>query len=236
MLSPDLDFDIRVEELPDDLQQAFDETKAQFFDTEETKRQVFSLIILKRFLPRDAFTIAGGSTVENSVSELISNQLSYWISQFDENLEIDIDLGSFDQEAFNTFQLRLSYAFLDGRLQVTRDGVFTNAYTNTATAASIIGDWTVEYQLSDDGKLRVKVFSKNNNINQNIGLENNAINTGVSLLYTTSFDRFKEFLNNGRENSLDAKLTEVKKNNPEKSSQSSDTSQTAIPPSVNRLN
>jgi hypothetical protein len=43
---------------------------------------------------------------------------------------------------------------------VTRAGGFTNAQ-NDPTAQSIIGDWTVEYILSKDGALRVKMFSRN---------------------------------------------------------------------------
>ncbi len=44
------------------------------------------LIVLKRFSPPDAFDASG--SVGNSVSELLSNQLGYWMSQVDENLEI----------------------------------------------------------------------------------------------------------------------------------------------------
>jgi hypothetical protein len=48
---------------------------------------------LKRFSDENAFNAVGGS-VEKSVSEFISNQISYWVTQFDENLVLDVDLGS----------------------------------------------------------------------------------------------------------------------------------------------
>ena len=55
---------------------------------------------IQKFSPENAFNTGG--SFGNSVSEFISNQLSYWITQVDENLDIDVDLGNFDQEAFNT--------------------------------------------------------------------------------------------------------------------------------------
>ncbi len=188
MLSPQIVFDIVAEDLPDNLiiegkppvrlQFEFDAFKAKL-DEQELKRQVFSLIILKRFSPPDAFNTSG--TLSNSVSELLSNQLSYWLTQVDENLEINLDLGSLDQEAFNTFQLRLSYSFLNGRLRVTRDGTIA------------AGDWTVDYLLTPDGKYKVKMFSRSNyNQLTNSLSTQTAITTGFSLLYTKNFNNLKE--------------------------------------------
>jgi hypothetical protein len=160
------------------LQFEFDAFKAKL-DEQELKRQVFSLIVLKRFSPPDAFNTSG--TLSNSVSELLSNQLSYWLTQVDQNLEINLDLGSLDEEAFNTFQLRLSYSFLNGRLRVTRDGTIA------------AGDWTVDYLLTPDGKYKVKMFSRSNyNQLTNSLSTQTAITTGFSLLYTKNFNNLKE--------------------------------------------
>jgi hypothetical protein len=133
MLSPQIDFDIIAKDLPKSintedgrtvrLEESFDAFKSKL-DEQELKRQVFSLIVLRKFSPPDAFNTSG--TLAGSVSELFSNQLSYWMSQVDQNLEIDVDLGNMDQDAFNAFQLRLSYTFLNGRLRVTREGTFGN--------------------------------------------------------------------------------------------------------------
>ena len=188
MLSPQIVFDIVAEDLPDNLivedkppvrlQFEFDAFKAKL-DEQELKRQVFSLIVLKRFSPPDAFNTSG--TLSNSVSELLSNQLSYWLTQVDQNLEINLDLGSLDEEAFNTFQLRLSYSFLNGRLRVTRDGTIA------------AGDWTVDYLLTPDGKYKVKMFSRSNyNQLTNSLSTQTAITTGFSLLYTKNFNNLKE--------------------------------------------
>ena len=188
MLSPQINFDIVAQNLPDNLivedkppvrlQFEFNAFKAKL-DEQELKRQVFSLIVLKRFSPPDAFNTSG--TLSNSVSELLSNQLSHWLTQVDQNLEINLDLGTLDQEAFNTFQLRLSYSFLNGRLRVTRDGTIA------------AGDWTIDYLLTPDGKLKVKMYSRSNyNQLTNSLSTQTAITTGFSLLYTENFNNLKD--------------------------------------------
>src|SRR5690606_3287989 len=58
-------------------------------DEQELKRQVFSLVVLRRFSPIGESLTTRGTDIVTSVSELLSNQLSNWISQVDENLEID---------------------------------------------------------------------------------------------------------------------------------------------------
>lgn len=207
MLSPQIQFDIVAKDLPDNvivegepapvrLNFAFDAFKARL-DEQELKRQVFSLIILRRLSPPDAFSTSG--SIYNSVSELLSNQLSYWLTQVDQNLEINIDLGSLDQEAFNTFQLRLSYSFLNGRLRITRDGTFSNQY-NQSEIASMLGDWTVDYLLTPDGKFKVKMYSRSNinTVTNTLGTQS-AITTGISLLHTQSFNQVKDLIKSSRE-------------------------------------
>jgi hypothetical protein len=132
------------------------------------------------------------------------------MSQVDENLEVDVDLGTMDQEAYNAFQLRLSYTFLNGRLRVTRDGTIGNTGNSTNTGSSsvnsgnnyssVIGDWTVDYLLTPDGKFKVKMYSRQNVNPVNTSLNSqNAITTGVSLLYTQSFNELKDLLKTSRD-------------------------------------
>ena len=152
---------------------------------------MFSLLVLRKLSSQEFDT---GGSIGNSVSEFVSNQLSYWVSQVDENLEIDVDLGSLDEDAFNTFQLRLAYTFLDGRLRVSREGGFSsNTESQQSDVAGIVGDWTVEYLLTQDGKLRAKMYNRTNYnaINNSLGT-GSSTTTGVSLLYTQNFNQIRE--------------------------------------------
>lgn len=207
MLSPTFQFDLASPDLPTLITLSNGTQKRLSFDfaafktrldEQELKRQVFSLIILRRLSPLDAFSTSG--SLANSVSELLSNQLSYWLTQVDQNLEIDLDLGALDAEAFNTFQLRLSYSFLNGRLRVTRDGTFTSASQQQQSVASIAGDWTVDYLLTPDGKFRVKMYSRSNfnALSSSLGAQT-AVTTGFSLMHTQSFNEVKDLLRGARE-------------------------------------
>jgi hypothetical protein len=211
MLTPVINFDITATDLPAsimvdnkpvDLKFQFNAFKNRL-DEQELKRQVFSLIMLRRFSPPESFN-TGGSIV-NSVSEFLSNQLSNWASQVDENLEIDVDLNKLDNKEFNTLQLRLSYTFLNGRLRVTRDGTFYSQNSNIAAtnvnnqASTIAGDWTVDYFLTGDGKLKIKMYNRTN-INPLTAVgSNNSVTTGVSLTHTQSFNQLSDLWKSLRE-------------------------------------
>jgi hypothetical protein len=204
--APQIEFDINVEDYPKGatangirLETAIEAFRKRIeTDEQELKRQVFSLIVLRNFSSENAFNVGG--SVGRSVSEFISNQISYWITQFDENLEIDLDLGALDQEAFNTFQLRLSYSFLQGRLRITRDGGFTDQYSQ-ANVASILGDWSVEYLLTPDGKLRARIYNRTN-FNAITPTENISTTAGFSMMHTTSFDNLREIFGKARNEAI----------------------------------
>ncbi len=194
MLSPNINFDIEVtgvntnDYLVTTALNAF-ENRIQS-DEQEMNRQVLSLIVLNRFTEQGGLNIGGGSPTQN-VSQLLSNQLSQLVAQLDENLEINFDLASLDEDAFNTFRLRLSYTFLDGRLRVTREG----GITGLQDINNIAGDWTAEYLLTTDGRYKVKVYSQSNYDLANLALNQSPNNQtrGASISQTTSFNTFKEF-------------------------------------------
>ncbi|MCC5946131.1 MAG: translocation/assembly module TamB domain-containing protein [Bernardetiaceae bacterium] len=219
LMTPDISFDIQIPEYPAVVVAAGNaislETQVEAFktriqnDDQELNRQVFSLIVLQRLSAENTFQgieqSAGGS-----VSELLSNQLSYWVSQVDENLEINLDLSGLDANALSNVQLRLSYSFLNGRIRVTREGGFTNVQNN-ADISSIAGDWTVEYLLNRDGTLRIKAYHKNTINAFNTALENNST-AGVGLLKVFNFDNIGELFsfleknNNNKEIILDNEI------------------------------
>ncbi len=225
MLSPQISFDIDAKDLPTsdvgllespgkfvNFRLSFNAFKARL-DEQELKKQVFSLIMLRRFSPYGESMNTSGS-IASSVSELFSNQLSYWLSQVDQNLEINLDLKGLDQEAFNTFQLRLSYSFLNGRLRVTRDGTFNNQY-NRSDISTIAGDWTVDYLLTPDGMFKVKMYSRANGnaVTSSLGTQA-AVTTGVSLMYTQNFNQVMDLLRSSRDRAK-KKAEQQNKNNPE---------------------
>jgi hypothetical protein len=229
MLKPTLNFDIVTRDLPQSIIVNNEPVRLDFefqafknkMDEQELKRQVFSLIILRRFSPPDAFNTSG--SLVNSVSEFLSNQLSNWVSQVDENLEIDVDLSTFNEDAYNTFQLRLSYTFFNGRLRITRDGTIYGSQNNNTLpgnnpnqVSTIAGDWTVDYLLTGDGKLKVKMYNRTN-INPILNTlgTGNSVTTGFSLTHTQTFNELKDLWRSSRKRRKEQEAQPDTKNNEE---------------------
>lgn len=156
----------------------------------EMNNQVFGLLVFRRFLSPD---LLPATAVGNTVSELLSSQLSNIVSQLDENLQVDVNVNGLNRDALTAMQLRVSYTLMDGKIRVTRSSGVTNANNQSATA-NAIGEWMVEYMLTDDGKFRVKGFNKNNPNVLSSGA-NNSSNTsaGASIVHTATFNSLNPF-------------------------------------------
>ncbi len=200
MLSPEFDFDIAISNYPAtilvdgetySLEAAISSFKARInSDDQELYKQAGSLLLMGQLAPDDNSGTNGSLAIGNSLSEIFSNQLSYMLGQIDENLELYVDLGAMDGDSFNTFQMRIGYTF--GRLKITRDGG-----VQTDSDVGLIGDWTAEYLLTEDGKLRVKVYNRANYNSYNPATKTNeaSMTAGFSMMYTESFDTFGELIN-----------------------------------------
>lgn len=187
LLEPDISLDIDMEKATNasnpEVQQAASDLATRIeTDEQELNRQVLSLMVTNNFAPPNSLgTVGAGATS----AEFLSNQLSSWLSQIDENLELSVDIY--------TSQLSFSYNLFNNRLRITRDGSFSGDQ-NQSDLAAAIGDWTIEYLISKDGKLRSKIYNRTNQGAANLQNLNNAATTtaGFSLLYTQSFSRFSD--------------------------------------------
>jgi len=195
LMSPQIHYDLKVLDNPSlnnnwrgQLEAFQNKLKS---DEQELSRQVSSLLVINQLLPESNTTASSGQILGNSISELVSNQISKWASGINENLEVGVSGLSLDQNALNNIQLRFSYRFLNDRFRVTRDGRISSGTTNTTTtydAASLLGEWTLEYWLNPKGSVRVKAY--NRNIQNPFYLNNTVTTGGVSMQFTHSFNRF----------------------------------------------
>jgi hypothetical protein len=94
---------------------------------------------------------------------------------------------------------------------VTRDGTVGNQ-TAPSTGenakndiAMALGDWTVDYLLTPDGKFKVKMYSRTNvnPIVNNLSSQG-AITTGVSLMHTQNFNEVKDLFKASRQKNKQA--------------------------------
>ena len=210
MNAPNINFDIQPQN-EGDLQQDAEGRRLLnqvVNDEQELRKQFVSLLFLKKFSPIASFLGGSGTgNLRGSVNEILSNQASYLFSQIDENLEVELDLADLEQNTFNTFQLRFAYTFLDGRLRVSSGGTFgNNDAQNQKAINQIVGDWSVEYSLTRDGKLRVKAFRNTNDL---FTSDQQSFETGASLKFVDSFDDLKDLLRIRRETAIRRKEDET---------------------------
>lgn len=199
IMSPEIKFDIDITEYPNyiEVEQAILDFKNRIkYNEQELNKQVFSLMVLKKLSPLDDFEVGGiASTAGTSVSEMFTNQLGSMLSQLDEDLDVYIDLGNFETEG-QSVNVRLTYSVLDGRLKISHNGNYSS-YEDNQDLKNLFGEWTVEYLISDDGKVRIKGYNKLNQNTASTSLSSqNSTVYGVSLAYNDNFDSFNEFWNN----------------------------------------
>jgi hypothetical protein len=203
LLAPDISYDLKVKEYPQqpDFRQAVAafESRLQSND-QELGRQVSSILLFSQLAPGEGLGLIDpasptssnvvGSGLTNSLSELLSNQISRLASTLDKNLDVGVSLNGLDQNLVNNLQVRLSYRFND-RFRISRDGGFTYGQNQTSVA-SLLGEWTLEYWLSPDGQLRLKMYNRNQNQLGSLNATTYGTLTtggGMSIQYTRSFNR-----------------------------------------------
>ncbi len=200
--SPEIRFDIQAEnqqELGNILTARLQEIRN---DENELNKQVFGLIVFNSFLPSEFSASGGGSLVSSgvgTVTEFLSNQLSLyfndWLSQYD--FEVDFQYRNYEIGSNgevpgvfrNALELELSKKI--GRLAINVGGNFDFGNTNNSVASTnnLAGDFSIEYSLTEDGRVRVRAFR-----NSEYDLFSDAYRNkgGVGLYYKKEFNSFKD--------------------------------------------
>jgi hypothetical protein len=201
LAAPSVSYNLNIKERPatSEFRQAVQAFEARLQSSEqELNRQVSSVLLFNQLLPEGSGLFQQdqvSSGLYNSVSELLSNQISRLASNLNQNLDVGVSLGGFtannaNENLINNLQLRFSYRFLNDRFRISRDGGFTYG-TNQTSAASLLGEWTLEYWITSDGRLRAKMYNRNQQsaLAQTAGISTLTTGGGVSLLYTRTFNQ-----------------------------------------------
>lgn len=171
-------------------------------DPAELNKQVFSLIIMGRFMSSNPFeSLSGGGGVEgmarSSVSSFLSSQLNSLASDLIKGVELDFNLQSEQDYLTGSGQNRtdlnvgISKMLFDDRLKITVGSNF-EVEGNTRPGEkpnNIAGDISIDYQLSKDGRYFARVYRKNQ---YQATLQGQFVETGIGFIINMSYNRFKE--------------------------------------------
>ena len=208
LLLPDVIFDIR---LPDETtlsSVAYQQVEKVKQDEGELNKQVFGLLILNRFIPLSSGSGGQslGSDVNNSVSQFLLNQLSYWTSQIRSDIDVNFNYQSYESSLNatnpnditkrNELEVALTKRFFNDRLALEAGGNFDFASTNgnptstpTNSSTNVAGDFSVDYKITPDGRLSGKAFSKSQ---YDVVDERYKTKNGIALSYKREFTKLKE--------------------------------------------
>lgn len=163
-------------------------------DVEEVNRQVFSLLVLGSFIPpgfsngntslASSTTSGLQNTVNNSVGDLISNQLSNWITQIDPKWQIGIDWQKASEATKKELIFSVKRQFLNDRLEL--DGSVDANAINGRNPYNL----NIQYNITSDGRFKIRGFSKFAN-DPTLGTVSNVTTTGVGFFYRKQFNSFR---------------------------------------------
>ncbi|MBI9034909.1 MAG: translocation/assembly module TamB [Bacteroidales bacterium] len=185
LFNPDISFQFEIPNaspnIKDKIFNAFDTTSVA-----EVNRQIVSLLVLNSFASSGsglATPSVGGSTMD-----ILSNQLSGWISSISDDFDVAFSYRQGDEITSEELEVALSTQLFNNR--VTIDGNFgvqqgVQASQNTS---NIVGDVNIEYKVTPDGRIRLKAFNRTNEIDL---IDYEAPYTqGVGVFYRKDFDHF----------------------------------------------
>jgi hypothetical protein len=178
-------------------------------EPDDLNKQVFALLLLNRFIGEDPLSSESGGTTAStlareSVSKILSQQLNNLAGDLIKGFEVDFDLDSSEdyttgqKENKTDLNVGLSKKLLNDRLKVTVGSTFgiegpeqVNKETNT-----IAGDIAAEYQISKDGRYKLRAYRKNL---YQVALQGQVIETGVGFIITLDYNKFKELFHSRKE-------------------------------------
>ena len=196
LMQPQIEFDIDMPGLNENLKS---QIKSQMSSQEELNKQVFALLVLNRFLPtaNSGDGVRGSSTGTGlgnaTTSDLISNQISNWLSQISKEFDVGFVYRLGDQISNEELAVALSTQLFNERLTLSGNFGVSNGNQSNQNPNSLIGDFSIEYSLTKDGRLRLKAFNESNDYDL-LNSNQAASKQGVGVFYQENFDKFGDWL------------------------------------------
>lgn len=176
---------------------------------DDKNKQILSLLILNRFQPLPGISAvssdqgtseSGQSLVSSNATEVLSNQLSHWLSQISEKVDIGVNYQLGNELTKDELEVALSTQLFNDRVSVNSNvgvgGGKVNEPTttaNTTNASNIVGDVDVEVKLDKKGNVRLKAFAKAND-QENIMYQQTPYEQGIGVFYRKDFNTFSQLL------------------------------------------
>jgi hypothetical protein len=162
---------------------------------EELSRQFLYLLVMNSFYSDPSYrsgltstTSTGTSAMAVTTTEMVSNQLSNWLSQ----ISNDFDIGFVYRPGYkdinaNEVQLALSTQLLNDKVIINGNFDVRGTGSSSTSNDQLTGDFDIEYKITD--KIRFKVFNRFNNPYTG---KQAPYTQGFGLFFRQDFDKFSD--------------------------------------------
>lgn len=167
----------------------------------ERNKQVFSLLVLGRFYPQaNSYGSQGGTLTlaRDNLNRAISDQLNTFADRLlkDSGVALNFGLDSYTDyqgaapEQRTTLEISAEKRFLDDRLivEVGSEVDLQGSDPEAGAANPLIGNVSIQYLLTRDGRYRLKAFRRNAFENF---IDGQIIINGIALIFAREFNEFK---------------------------------------------
>lgn len=185
LMSPTVTFDVQVPNVAPEIQTVIQST---LNDQQAIATQMFWLLAANTFSAEDTGAM-GASLSATTGFELLSNQLSNWLSG--DNYNIVLRYRPRTELTGDEVDFGFSKALFNNRLLVELEGGYLSDASMQATenASNFVGEVFVTYLIDPDGSFRFRGFSQTiDRYGENQGMQEH----GVGLYYSESFNTFGE--------------------------------------------
>jgi translocation and assembly module TamB len=168
---------------------------------DELNKQVFSLLVLKKFYPNGGSDGSEGGAeqlVRKKVNEALSDQLNAFSNKLlgKSGVELDFGLNSYTDYQGESAQQRTDLnvsaqkKLFDDRL-IVQVGTNVNVEGGTSPGEenSVLGNASIQYLLTEDGRWRLTGFRKNEYENV---IDGQVYVNGISVIFQRQFNKWKE--------------------------------------------
>lgn len=202
LMNPSISWDIYLPDCEPEIRNKVDNV---INNEEEKSIQFLSLLVLNSFMQPESssqnesrFSNIGAASAGVTGLEFLSNQLSLMLSQINDNVDFGINYHPGDEITKQELELALSTRILNDRviLNGNVDVGVNNDQTQTTTSSSssqtnnVVGDFSMEYKLKQNGKVRLKAFNRSNESYLDKTLS--PYTQGVGIFYHEDFNTFDE--------------------------------------------
>ncbi|GAA0531147.1 uncharacterized protein DUF490 [Chitinophaga japonensis] len=183
--------------------------------TSELNKQVMGLLVMNTFIPDDPTSTEGGGVdvgreARKSVSKILSQQLNNLAGDLIKGVDINFDLESNEDYSTGTAKesttlgVDVSKSLFNDRLTVSvGSDVMLAGDAPANNASSLVGDVSIEYKLTADGRYRIRVYQRN--ANETV-VQGQVVETGAAFMIVMDYDHFREILQGSRKEKRREKL------------------------------